>query len=63
MTRAETFYRRLHAALGLTVQDNDTLATVTEAVIMHTLQAGFHCLREQQEREQQRQQELDEVKE
>ena len=35
MNRAEQFYKRLHQAIGLTVQDNDSLATMTEALIMH----------------------------
>lgn len=61
MNRAELFYKRVHQALGLTVQDKTEHAVITEAVIMHTLQAGFHCLQEQQEREQQRQAELEEV--
>jgi len=61
MNRAEQFYKRLHQALGLHVQDNDTLATMTEAVIMHTLQAGYHCLQEQQRAEAERQTQLAEV--
>lgn len=60
MTRAENFYNRVHAALGLTVQDNDSLASMTETWIMHTLQAGYHCLTEQAERETQRENELKE---
>lgn len=63
MTRAEKFYRRLHQALGLTVQDNDTLARENETEIMFTLIVGIHCLQEQQELEQQRQAELEEVME
>ena len=61
MNRAEQFYKRLHQAIGLTVQDNDSLATMTEAVIMHTLQAGYHCLQEQQRAEAERKTQLEEV--
>ena len=61
MSRAEQFYKRLHQALGLTVQKNDSLANMTEAVIKHTLQAGFHCLQEQQRAEAERDAQLAEV--
>lgn len=61
MTRAETFYKRLHQALGLTVQKNDTHALMNEAVIMHTLQAGYHYLQEQQRAEAERAAQLAEV--
>lgn len=61
MTRAETFYKRLHQALGLRVETNDSLATMTEAVIMHTLQAGYHCLEQQQRAEAERKAQLAEV--
>ena len=61
MNRAELFYNRLHQAIGLTVQDVDCLATMTEAVIMHTLQAGYHCLQEQQRAEAERKTQLEEV--
>lgn len=59
--RAQQFYRLVHQALGLRVETNDTLATMTEAVIMHTLQAGFHCLQEQQRAEAERAAQLAEV--
>ena len=59
--RMELFYNRLHQAIGLPVQDVDSLATMTEAVIMHTLQVGFHCLQEQQRAEAERQTQLAEV--
>lgn len=61
MNRAEVFYKRLHQALGLTVQDKAEHAVITEAVIMHTLQAGYHYLQEQQRAEAERQTQLAEV--
>ena len=61
MNRAELFYNRLHQAIGLTVQDNDSLATMTEAVIMHTLQVCFHCLQEQQRADAEREKQLAEA--
>lgn len=61
MNRAEQFYRLLHQALGLQVETNDALATMTEAVIMHTLQAGYHCLEQQQRAEAERAAQLAEV--
>jgi hypothetical protein len=61
MNRAEVFYKRLHQALGLTVQDKPEHAVITEALIMHTLQAGYHCLEEQQRAEAERDAQLAEV--
>jgi hypothetical protein len=61
MNRAEVFYKRLHQAIGLTVQKNDSHANMTEAVIMHTLQAGYHCLEQQQRAEAERAAQLAEV--
>jgi len=61
MNRAELFYKRLHQALGLTVQGKAEHAVITEALIMHTLQAGYHCLQEQQRAEAERKTQLEEV--
>jgi hypothetical protein len=61
MNRAEQFYKRLHQALGLTVQKNDTLARINETDIMFTLIVGIHCLQEQQRAEAERDAQLAEV--
>jgi len=59
--RVHRFYKYAHKIMGLTVQDDPKLAGLSEAIIIHALQAGYHCLEQQQRAEAERDAQMAEV--